>query len=277
MFYILRKTGLGNTTCKETQKHFPDKITIIKSLTNIQNNNKNILLRWGTTQKLPINIKVLNTADNISLTSNKTYFRNLCQTSFSKIIPKTWFDINDPNITYPVILRPESHAQGKHLYLCKNKEELKQNLQKLPNKTNYYISEYINKSKEFRIFFIQGRVVWIAEKIPNHITDIAWNVAQGGKFINVPWKQWDINLINDAYKIYNLSKLWLGGVDIIQDGHNNYIIEINSAPSQTSPYRQQCFAKALNWAIDNTYDHLQQDENYKKYSRWIHPGLKNNE
>jgi glutathione synthase/RimK-type ligase-like ATP-grasp enzyme len=246
MFYILRKTGLGNTTCRETQKHFPDKITIIKSLTNIQNNNENILLRWGTTQKLPINIKVLNTADNISTTSNKTYFRNLCQTHFSGITPKTWFDINDPNIIYPIILRPESHAQGKHLYLCKNKEELKQNLQKLTNKTNYYISEYINKAKEFRIFFIQGKVVWIAEKIPKHITDIAWNVAQGGKFINVPWKQWNINLINDAYKIYNLSKLWLGGVDIIQDGHNNFIIEINSAPNQTNPYKQQYFTKTIN-------------------------------
>lgn len=277
MLYILRKIGLGNTTCKETQKHYPDKISIIKHTNNLRNNPEDILLRWGTTTKTNNNIKTLNTASNISLTSDKTQFRSLCQKTYPEITPKTWLSIDDPTIIYPVIIRPKFHSQGKHLYFCNDIIQLQQNIQNLPNKENYYISQYIQKQKEFRIFFIQGKVVWIAEKIPKNTTDIAWNVAQGGKFINVPWKQWNIILIEDAYKIYILSKLWCGGVDIIQDGHNNYVIEINSAPSQTSPYRQQCFAKALNWAITHTYDHLPQNEQYKKYSRWIHPGLLNNE
>lgn len=279
MFYILRKCGLGYTTCREVQKHYPDDIKVIKSINEITNPNqeKDIVLRWGTTQSFPYQGKILNKTINISLVGNKKQFRKICIDNIPEITPKTWFDYNDPTIEYPVILREQHHAQGKHLYFCKNREDLELNSNSLTNPFNYYISTYIPKQKEYRVFFVQGRVVWVAEKIPKDEQAIAWNVAQGGKFINVPWKQWDISIIEDAYKAYKLSGLWLGGVDIMKDGHNNYIIEINSAPSQTSPYRQSCFAKTIKWSINNGYDFLEPNENYKKYSKWIHPGVKNNE
>jgi hypothetical protein len=57
---------------------------------------------------------------NISLVNNKQSFRFILKEQIPEIIPKTWFNYIDPEITYPCILRPSTHAQGKHLYYCEN-------------------------------------------------------------------------------------------------------------------------------------------------------------
>jgi hypothetical protein len=51
-----------------------------------------------------------------------------------------------------------------------------------------------------------------------------------------------------------------------------YVLEINSAPSQTSPYRQTCTAKAFDWIVLNGKDKipLSDERGYKKY---IHPAM----
>jgi hypothetical protein len=51
---------------------------------------------------------------------------------------------------------------------------------------------------------------------------------------------------------FNLSGLDFGGVDIMVDaGGEATILEINSAPSLTSPYRQSCMAKAFDYIVLN--------------------------
>jgi glutathione synthase/RimK-type ligase-like ATP-grasp enzyme len=119
-------------------------------------------------------------------------------------------------------------------------------------------------------------VAWVANKIPKDPQAIAWNVAQGGKFENVAWKKWPINVIETAYKAYKLSGLYIGGVDVMVDKDGrSYVLEINSAPSHTSPYRKQCTTKCIDYGITNkNFSYLNPNENFKKYSRWLHPALK---
>ncbi len=280
MFYILRRLGLGLGSTKAIKELSQHEITIVRNdkLPEFQEND--VILRWGCTSSINnvyTHPKVLNKADNINLVNNKRSFRNVLQQTIPEIVPKTWFSHLSVNITYPCILRPQSHCQGKELYFCTDYEHLVQILDHLEYlNQRYYISEYIPKVAEYRVCFIQGRVAWVANKIPNNPNAIAWNVAQGGKFENLRWKDWPIDVIETAYKAYKLSGLYLGGVDIMVDKDGrSYVLEINSAPSHTSPYRKKCTTKCIDYGItNNNFTHLIPDENFKKYGKWLHPALK---
>ena len=278
MFYILRRRclGLGSTKAiKELSQH---EITIVRNdnLPEFQEND--VILRWGCTSSINnvyTHPKVLNKADNINLVNNKRSFRNVLQQLSPEIVPKTWFCREDPNITYPCIIRPGKHAQGRNIILANSKNLIPEHTH--PTFYNMYISEYIPKVAEYRVCFIQGRVAWVANKIPANPSNIAWNVAQGSKFENVSWKSWPIDVIETAHKAYKVSGLYLGGVDIMVDKDGrSYVLEINSAPSHTSPYRKKCTTKCIDYGItNNDFTHLIPDENFKKYGKWLHPALKN--
>jgi glutathione synthase/RimK-type ligase-like ATP-grasp enzyme len=283
MFYILRRRGLGLGSTKAIKELSQHEITIVRNdKLPKEFTDDDVILRWGCTtipKKLSPDTGILNTKDQIHLVNNKKKFRQVLQEEHPEIIPKTWFHINDPEITYPCILRPYTHAQGKHLYLCNNYQDLEKAYLYSPCfvQDNYYISEYIPKVTEYRVCFIQGLVAWVANKIPKDPQAIAWNVAQGGKFENLRWKEWPIDVIETAYKAYKLSGLYLGGVDIMVDKDGrSYILEINSAPSHTSPYRKLCTTKCIDYGItNNDFTHLKPNEEFKKYGKWLHPGLKN--
>jgi glutathione synthase/RimK-type ligase-like ATP-grasp enzyme len=280
MFYILRRRGLGLGSTKAIQELSQHEINVVRNDKFLDFKSNDVVLRWGCTtsfNEVSLNTKLLNTRTAITLVNNKRDFRNLLQQLIPELVPKTWFSHLSVNIRYPCILRPQSHCQGKELYFCTDYEQLVQILDHLDFLNDrYYISEYINKVAEYRVCFIQGRVAWVANKVPANPSNIAWNVAQGSKFENVSWKSWPIDVIETAYKAYQLSGLYLGGVDIMVDKDGrSYVLEINSAPSHTSPYRKKCTTKCIDYGItNNDFTHLSPNENFKKYSKWIHPALK---
>ena len=287
MFYILRRKGLGLGSTKAIKELSQHKITVIRNDKLPAFTDDDVVLRWGTTANLIeqpptfTNIytcQVLNKAIHIAYVNNKSLFRKALQKQALHLIPKTWFNYENPEITYPCILRPQHHAQGKNLFFCEDKKDLEFHLSHNPifPNTYYYISEYIPKVAEYRVCFIQGLVAWVAKKTPKNPQDIAWNVAKGGKFENVNWKAWPIDVIETAYQAYLMSGLYLGGVDVMVDKDGrSYVLEINSAPSHTSPYRQSCTTKCIDYGIThNMFNHLQPNDNFKKYSKWLHPALK---
>lgn len=103
-----------------------------------------------------------------------------------------------------------------------------------------------------------GRVAWVAEKTPGNPEDHAWNVGRGGRFDNVRWGEWNVDVVNEALKAASLTGLFYCGVDVMLGvGGVPYVVEVNSAPSQTSPYRISCTAKVLRFhaELDN-WDNL---------------------
>ena len=278
MFYILRRRGLGSGSSKAIKELSQHYITIVRKDKLPEFNEDDVVLRWGCTSiaLTPQLTITLNKRVAISIANKKSLFRKILQEHVPEIVPKTWFDYLDPNITYPCVLRPATHAQGKHLILCKDFNDLRIFTQYNTKYTNYYISEYIPKVAEYRVCFIQGLVAWVASKIPKDPQAIAWNVAQGSKFENMHWKAWPITVIEAAYKAYKLSGLYLGGVDVMVDKDGrSYVLEINSAPSHTSPYRKQCTTKCIDYGITNkNFENLSPNENFKKYGKWLHPALK---
>jgi len=237
----------------------------------------NLYIRWGCTADVPAQ-KVLNTAAAIHEVNDKASFR--VKLSDAELSPhsiengKIWGDedLELFDFDYPLIVRPNKHAQGRKLYKCNTPDELSTAFKKCGE--DGYTSEFIDKVKEYRVAVVQGRAVWVVEKTPGNPEDVGWNVAKGGRFDNVKWNDWPLKAVRIAIEAFNLSSLDFGGVDIMVDKDGEaYVLEINSAPSLTSPYRQEAFAKAFDWIVEHDKERIPLIKKLGGYLKFIHPAL----
>lgn len=281
--YILRRKGLGRSSVKGIIQFSKEGIEgyLNDGRKHVDNGyekgepplDADLAIRWGCTSNLNTpNATIINNAKAIHWVSDKATSR--MQFAINGLSPKTALCIQDfaEDMFFPAVVRPSTHAQGKNLDLCNTLEEVEAACNKYGE---HYISKFIDKVEEYRVFILQGRVVWVAKKTPADPKAIAWNVAQGGSFENVKWGQWNLSMCNIAIKSFHMSGLDFGGVDIMidKDGRS-YVLEINSAPSQTSPYRQECCARAFDHLIKNFPERGK--EHYEVGNNWqefIHPGL----
>jgi glutathione synthase/RimK-type ligase-like ATP-grasp enzyme len=170
------------------------------------------------------------------------------------------------------------HHQGRNLVYAKTQQELEDGYYQLRELGDVYISEFIPKEREYRIYVVQGRVAMVAEKTPADPGAIAWNHHLGGSFENVRWKEWPRAACLEGIKACVALGLDFGGIDVITDGEGTpYVLEGNSAPSMTSEYRQQCFAKVFNYIRKNGKERIQLTKQPKDrksiYPYIIHPAV----
>lgn len=278
MAVLLRRRKLGNTSCREIATflgRLGSPVTVVRNDRPIPNGH-DLLIRWGCTSEVPIR-NVLNTTAAIHQVNDKAGFRRHIMEATGDgggIIPITYFNTQFATDydEVDVIVRPARHAQGRRLYRCQSMAEVRDAVRRCG--AGYYISEYIPKVAEYRVFVVQGRAVCVAKKTPGNPQDVAWNVARGGRFDNVDWNDWPLKAVKTSIEAFNLSQLDFGGVDVMVDGDNNcYVLEINSAPSLTSPYRQECMAKAFNHIIRNGKERIPLVQERGGYRKFIHPAV----
>lgn len=266
---ILRRKGLGNTSCRAIRQNSQHKIDIIRN-DRIPNEEYDLIIRWGTITN--INAKnFLNETQSINKANNKYISRKLMLDN----------GVQCPQFTedVPCIIRPHHHSQGKKLYYCTTAQEVAQAKAKL---NNYYSSEYIAKDEEWGVFVFNNRVTSMIKKTPKTQIakdSIAWNVSQGSHtFENVRWEDWNIEVAKQGLKAVSAIGLDFGRVDIMVKDNTAYVLEVNSAHSMTSEYRQQTFAKCLDYFISNgtVKNELNLDE-CKTYKSIIHPALRENQ
>jgi glutathione synthase/RimK-type ligase-like ATP-grasp enzyme len=270
--FLLRRRKLGKTSTEAISMFSKEGIEVYRN-DNPRIPDGNVVFRWGCTSNVEAK-SIVNSAKAIHLVSDKLGFRKILQEH--NLCPKTWFDVRSWDITYPCIVRPNVHHQGRHLWKCDNRQELEAAVARCQN--GYYISEYIPKIAEYRVFVVSGRAVAVAKKTPADEKVVAWNVAQGGRFDNVRWDEWPLRAVRVAIEGFNLSGLDFGGVDIMEhpDGKTSTILEINSAPSLTSPYRQECMAKAFDYIVRNGKDKIPLVNERGGYLKFIHPAISEN-
>lgn len=267
---LFRRRKLGKTSCNEIAKQMKNPVIVVCNGLHDMPHQPATVIRWGCTANAGTP-HVVNTAKGIHQVCDKFEFRKTLEKA--GLCPKTWFsiqEVEEAQPTYPLIVRPANHAQGRHLYVCHNIEQLILACARFPR---YYISEFIDKVAEYRVAVMSGRAVWVAQKTPENPDEVAWNVAKGGRFDNVRWGDWPLKAVQHAIDAFNLSDLDFGGVDVMVDKDGfPYILEINSAPSQTSPYRQSCMAKGFDYMIDNGKDRMtvKCGDNWRNY---IHPAI----
>jgi len=275
---ILRRRGLGNTSTIGIKSNSNNNIEITRNDKEIPQDT-DLLIRWGCTSQFPSK-KTLNKAEGIKAINNKYLSRKILQEA-GVSVPKLYEDIEAVD-TFPVIVRPEYHAQGKILYYCNNQGELFDAEYHISNLgKDVYISEYIKKDREFGVFIFNNRIWSVIEKVPKiegANNEIAWNVAQGThRFQNVKWSEWPIEICKEALDAVKCFNIDFCRVDIIVKDNKPYILELNSAHSLTSNYRQEAFAKCLDYFIENgsVKNELELD-NLTSYKGLIHPALRIN-
>lgn len=277
--YMLRRRKLGRTSCGEISR-FAQRIDGVIRNDQPVPQDASMIIRWGTTSNLPIRgeANIINTAEAIHRVGDKAGFRRVLMGYHNAVgpllCPQTYFDlvsIAQPDC-YPLVVRPRVHAQGKHVYLVSTRQELIAAIDRCGE--GWYASKYINKVSEYRVTFVQGRVAWVAKKTPGNPQDVAWNVARGGRFDNVRFDDWPLKAVKLSREAFMLSGLDFGAVDVMIDGDDQpYVLEINSAPSQTSPYRQECMAKCFDYLIEHGKASIPVVEQRGGWKKFIHPAL----
>ena len=257
---ILRRPKLGRSF-KEVRKKTQHISRVYKNNQRLPN-NLSLVFRWGTTSNVDCD-NIVNSAEAIHRVNDKAGFRSILMNQWGDegapdrgpLCPKTYCDGDVPSgelllFHEQVVIRPRTHSQGRHVYLVNNRDELNGAIARCG--PGWYASEYINKVAEYRVTFVQGRVIWVAKKTPGNPQDVAWNVARGGRFDNVSWGDWPLRAVRIAREAFVLSGLDFGAVDVMVDAAGRpYVLEVNSAPSQTSPYRQECMAKAFDYIVEH--------------------------
>lgn len=282
---ILRRRKLGRTSCREIANLATSDIKVVRNwvardaiLAGLDEVTP-VLFRWGCTSRWPAAITV-NTAESISWCSDKKNGRLEMQEA-GVPVPKTWPSIEEweqsDSVCGKYVVRPRTHAQGRNIFVTDGQYDgLDEWAARFSR--DVYISELINKVAEYRVFVCQNRAVWVAQKTPGNPEAVAWNVAQGGRFDNVRWSDWNTKVIDAALKAAKVSGTDFCGVDVMVDAEGNpYVLEVNSAPSQTSPYRQSCVAKAFDYIIQNNSKAHFEDVEWHERRTWksyIHPAVR---
>ena len=278
MITFFRRRGLGNTSCREMARIINEELGGEARV--VRNDNVNALhegdfiVRWGCTSSSSIaTATVINGSASIHKCNDKAGARMLLQGA-GVPVPRTFLSIDAAveSGASGFVVRPSTHSRGRNL-LCTTSPFAAGEF--LAQHGGGYISEYIPKVREVRVFVANGRAVWVAEKTPGNPDDVAWNVARGGRFDNVKWGDWPMPAVRAAVAASNVIGTDFAGVDVMLDEHNiPYVLELNSAPSQTSPYRQLCSAKAFKWMHDHRGEALPivAEGGWKEY---IHPAIRN--
>ena len=281
---MLRRRKLGKTSCREVSGNMEDCVVVRNWMDDPWPEKVDYVFRWGCTSNLPRALNVVNKSEAIHRVSDKRGFRMILDAE--RLCPLTWGNKEDfygdsiqGDYCYrPFIVRSATHAQGRGLWYfdsCINTdgEHDADELFRYLGEGNYYINEFIPKVAEYRVFVVSGRVAWVAKKTPGNPDAVAWNVNQGGRFDNVRWGDWPLAVCHAAIQAFHLTGLDFSGIDVMEDGDGKpYVLEANSAPSQTSPYRQECTAKAFQWIVDHGRDVIPLGA-AGKYLPIIHPAL----
>ena len=275
---ILRRRKLGRGSSKGICEASTTGITTVRNWKDRFPSNVSVVFRWGCTSSYDFpcfESKTVNTAESIHWCADKKQGR-LDMQAAGVPVPKTYASYDSwaeadyvEGMTF--VARPSTHSQGRHLLHTDSVVELSAFEDA---HGDIYISEFIDKEHEYRVFVCQNRAVWVAKKTPGNPEDVAWNVAAGGRFDNVRWGEWPMQVVRAALQAAKVSGTDFCGVDVMVDYDGNpYVLEVNSAPSQTSPYRQQCVAKAFDYIVLNGKEHFDDPENYSSWKKVIHPAV----
>lgn len=273
---ILRRRGSGRSSLTGIAEAMSEQINIVRN-DRIRAGPSPIdfLFRWGCVTPMNHAGITVNTSEMIHWCQDKRASR-LAMQDAGVSVPQTWAaeEFNGVSLQEQFVLRPPQHAQGRHL-VTGHATVMHHTIVIDPIYSEGYVSRLINKVAEYRVFVIQNRIAWVARKTPGNPQDVAWNVAQGGRFDNVAWEDWPAAVTIEALKAARVGGIDFGGVDVIVDADGKaYVLEINSAVALESPYRTLCTAKAFDYIVQHGKEYFPNPERIKTYRSVIHPAIR---
>lgn len=264
MSYILRRKGYGEGLVDVA---LFSKTGLTLEIAETQPREAEYVFRWGCTANTH-GKKTVNSAEAIHRVYDKRSFRHTLASE--GLCPQTWLTMAEAlqSSVWPLLVRKNNHSRSEDMYVCQNMVELLEIGETL-GKGNYYISELIQKTHEYRVMFVQGRVIGCIEKFPRDKKEVSWGCVEGGDYTYINWDDWPLDMIEVAMKAADLSGLDFGAIDVISDDQRHYVLEINSA-CWLSPYFCKIFVQAFDYIVENGHKKMKRypEEGYRGY---IHP------
>lgn len=193
---------------------------------------------WADGLSLPQGAIDINPAIAVQRARDKAETRRL----LAELAPPTWFA--RPDIQVPCVIRPKTHKAGARFHVVRETSGVLRAVRRCGN--GWYASRLIEKAREFRVFVVQGRVVAVSERFPAHATDVAWNLARGGRLINLERKAWPTDILRAALEAARRLGLGFGAVDacFCTEGRA-WIFEANTSPALRNKFTIKQIAKGL--------------------------------
>ena len=208
-------------------------------------NNHDRMVRWDCFHPFAglTAIIDLNPVDAILRSRNKAESRRI----LAELAPQTWF--NKADVQVPCVIRPKRHKAGRRFFVVRETNRILRATRRCG--LGWYASRLIDKTREFRVFIVQGRVVAVSERFGASPTEIAWNIARGGRLINVNRKDWPIAALRASITAMQRLGLGFGAVDVAldQDG-TPFVFETNTSPALRNKWTIKQIARGLAWTAD---------------------------
>lgn len=284
--YVLRRRGVGEKI-GSIEDYSDTGLTVVRSDKLIDNpwtSQSPYCFRWGTTATIPngAHVQSVNEPAAIHKVYDKRSFRK--EMADAGIAPKTWIDFGDWLDDYAMynndwlpnkfIVRPEHHIRSLDLNVCIGPRHIYDACRKYEK---YYISEYIPKDAEWRVFVVSGRVMAVVRKIPVDPNEVSWGCVDEGQFKYVPWNEWPLFVTQKAVQAFLLSGLDFGAVDVVSRSTGlseptAWVLEINTAPELT-PYYLKSMTKCFDYIVENGKDYLPIIAASDSWKYFIHPAI----
>lgn len=128
-------------------------------------------------------------------------------------------------INFPIIAKPIVGSKGRGVQKIENQTELN-NFVILEEKDKFIFQEYISISYDIRVFVVGNKVLGAMKRFVRE-DDFRSNASLGSK---VEKMELTDSLINLALKSVQAYGYEVAGVDIVNEGGKEYVLEVNNAP-----------------------------------------------
>lgn len=223
---------------KETKILYQNKpIVLPKVVLNRISANINYYEKSLIKQFENLGVRCINSFNGINLASNKWDTNQLLQVNninipkSSLIIPSKNHEFVGKNFTFPLVLKFLNGRHGDGVYLCKNFDEYKKNIEwsaNFKNSNPLMIQEYIANTEieDIRIYVLNNQVIG-QYKRKAKLNEFRTNVSQGG--IVVPCDL-NSNVEKIALKTAKILDLTFTGIDLLVRDGELYVCEANISP-----------------------------------------------
>lgn len=183
------------------------------------------LIRWDS--RSPIRAeRELNAAESVRLSRNKKKSRMRLE----GLCPPTWFKLDQiPRYDPPVLIRPQHHYGAHGFHVVRDRIQAIEAM-RMCGRQKWYASPLIPKDVEFRVFVFQGYGLKVVRRFHDDPSQIAWNIANGGRSVRVKRGNWPIPVVRAAIQAGEKVDLDWYAADVIVAGDTPYVLELNTAP-----------------------------------------------
>lgn len=268
VFIIVSKTKNGKQRKIKKYKNGLLLNTEIGTQPKIEINNS-IIIRYGCTYPISGNENIYyNESSSISFSSRKSESRK-------EMIKK---NVSCPKLysvqrsRFPMIARPLKHSKGKDFNFIKTPTELSSYAK--DKGSSFYLSEYVDKDKEFRVHCGHGKILLVKEKPrPKDKSQLIWNIDVNGEaFEYISWDNYQNPGIREAcieslnaVKALNLD---FAAVDVMVKNNKAYVLEANTAPSlYSAEYTEERYIRYFEYLLNNTKNQKLDHWNYDGYEK----------